>query len=69
MERGQCPFIRPNTNPVELLRNQMKCVSMELDTIKKDIKYIREMLNHLVAVQAQLFASMENSMSSTNTGK
>jgi hypothetical protein len=47
----------------------MKMVSMELDNIKKDIKYNRDMLNHLVAVQRQLFASMEEAMSSTNKGK
>lgn len=63
------PSVRPSTDPVKLLQNQMKCLSMELDTIKKDIKYVREMMNHLVAVQAQLFASMEEAMSSTNKGK
>lgn len=70
MIRGPSPSGRPvNTSPVELLQIQMKRVSMELDNIKKDIKYNRDMLNHLVAVQRQLFASMEEAMSSTRTKK
>jgi hypothetical protein len=42
---------------------------MELDAMKKDIKYVQDRLDHIVAVQAQLFSSMENAMSSTSKDK